>query len=60
VDTTHWFVLTPFLHAAKQLAHIIENENWGGELQIHDQMEETDRALGTGRQEYGFLSIWWD
>ncbi len=22
--------------------------------------QEIDRALGTGRQEYGVLSIWWD
>jgi hypothetical protein len=22
--------------------------------------EDIDRALGTGREEYGLLSIWWD
>ena len=46
---------------AVQLARIIEDEDWGGEQPIvYDDQEEMDDALGTGRQEYGLLSIWWD
>lgn len=52
------FVLTKTGAAANQLAKIAESEDWGGE--VHDEREETDRALGTGRQEYGLLSVWWD
>ena len=54
------FVLTPSRRAVEQLTKVIESEDWGGEFQIHDKQEETDRALGTGRQEYGLLSVWWD
>jgi hypothetical protein len=46
---------------AVQLARIIEEEALGGEQPIvYDNQQETDSALGTGRQEYGLLSIWWD
>lgn len=54
------FVLTPTAEAAEQLAKVIEAEDWGGEIQVYGDREETDRALGTGRQEYGMLSVWWD
>ena len=61
----HWnadtlFVLTSSPAAAEQLAGVIASEGWGGEVQIHDDREETDAALGTGRREYGLLSVWWD
>ena len=26
----------------------------------YDDQQETDDALGTGRQEYGLISVWWD
>jgi hypothetical protein len=55
------FILTPEREQAVQLARIIEEEDWGGEKPIlHDDQEETDSALGVGRQEYGLQSIWWD
>ncbi len=55
------FILTAKREQAVQLARIIEEEDWGGEKPIvHDDQEEIDYALGTGRQEYGLLSIWWD
>ncbi len=54
------FVLTPTRRAAEELAGIAEAEDWGGEVYVYDKQEEMDRALGTGRQEYGLLSIWWD
>lgn len=55
------FILTATRGQAVQLARIIEEEDWGGEKPIvYDDQEEMDSALGTGRQEYGLLSIWWD
>lgn len=54
------FILTPTREAAEELAAIVREEDWGGEVQIHRDLEETDRALGLGRQQYGLLSIWWD
>jgi hypothetical protein len=54
------FLLTPTREAAKQLAQIAEAEDWGGEVHVFENQAETDRALGTGRQEYGLLSVWWD
>jgi hypothetical protein len=54
------FILTPTPRDAERLARVAESEDWGGEVQVHRDPEETDRALGTGRQEYGLLSVWWD
>jgi hypothetical protein len=55
------FILTAKREQARQLARIIEEEDWGGEKPIvYDNQEEIDSALGTGRQECGLLSIWWD
>jgi hypothetical protein len=54
------FILTPTRQAADRLAGIAEEEDWGGEVQIYKDQAEIDRALGTGRQEYGLLSVWWD
>ena len=54
------FVLTPTGRAAEELAEVARTEDWGGEVQVHDDREDTDNALGTGRQGYGMLSVWWD
>ena len=54
------FVLTPTRQAAVDLARIADEEDWGGEVQVYKNQEEIDRALGTGRQDFGLLSIWWD
>jgi hypothetical protein len=54
------FILTPSRSEAHELARIAEEEAWGGEIMLHEDLEETDRALGTGRQKYGLLSMWWD
>jgi hypothetical protein len=27
---------------------------------VYKNQEEIDRALGTGRDEYGLLTVWWD
>jgi hypothetical protein len=44
----------------QRLAQIAEEEDWGGEVHVSRDQDETDRALGTGRQEYRLLSVWWD
>ncbi len=54
------FVLTPTRQAAEQLKAVAEREDWGGEVTGYTEQEELDRALGTGRQEFGLLSVWWD
>ena len=54
------FVLTPTPADAARLKEISESEEWGGEAVLHTDLKQTDRALGTGRQVYGLLSIWWD
>jgi hypothetical protein len=54
------FILTPTGLQAHELARIAEEEDWGGEIYVHDDQRDIDRALGTGRQEYGLVSVWWD
>lgn len=54
------FILTPTRQDAHELAQIAEAEEWGGEVQFHEDLKETDSALGTGRQKYSLLSMWWD
>jgi hypothetical protein len=54
------FILTPTRQAADQLARIVEEEDWGGQVQVYKDQAEIDRAVGTGRQELGLLSVWWD
>lgn len=54
------FILTRTRAQATEFARIIQDEDWGGEVQVYDNQEEIDRALGAGRQENGLLSVWWD
>jgi hypothetical protein len=54
------FVLTPTHAEARELARIAEEEEWAGEVCVYENQEEIDRALGTGRDEYGLMSVWWD
>jgi hypothetical protein len=55
------FILTAKRAHVVELARIIEEEDWGGEKPIvYKDQEEMDYALGTGREEFGLLSIWWD
>jgi len=54
------FILTPSREAAERLKMVIDAEDWGGETVVHSDQEETNRSLGTGREEYGLLSVWWD
>src|SRR5215471_14703617 len=54
------FVLTRTHDDARELARLAEEEDWGGEVRVYEDQQEIDRALGTGRQGYGLLSVWWD
>jgi len=54
------FILTRTREQARHLARIADEEDWAGEIRVVDDQKEIDRALGTGRQEYGLLSVWWD
>jgi hypothetical protein len=54
------FVLTPTHAEARELARIAEEEEWAGEVYVYENQEEIDQALGTGRDEYGLMSAWWD
>ena len=55
------FILTRSRSDAEQLARVIVEEDWGGETpRIYKNQEEIDRALGTGREDYGLVSVWWD
>jgi hypothetical protein len=54
------FILTKDHASARELARVIEQEDWGGEVRVHEDQREIDRALGTGRQGNGLVSVWWD
>jgi len=58
VDTL--FVLTHTLAGARELATAFEESGTGAMPSVHDDQREMDMALGTGRQEYGILTVWWD
>jgi hypothetical protein len=54
------FILTRTKLQARELAQIVEEEDWGGDSRLHEDQSEIDNTLGTGREEFGLLSIWWD
>jgi hypothetical protein len=44
---------------AESLVQLAE-EDWGGDVSLYREQDEIDRAMGTGRQVCGLLSMWWD
>ena len=54
------FILTNGADNAHRLARLIEEEDWGGEVQVYTDQDEVGNALGTGRQEYALVTVWWD
>lgn len=54
------YLLTETSDQAAQLARIIELEDWGGEVNVHNDRKEIDRAVGSGGENYGLVSVWWD
>ena len=53
------YILTETPAQALELARIVEEEDWGGEVVVYKDQEDIGRALGTS-EEYGLLSVWWD
>jgi hypothetical protein len=54
------YVLTPDEASARELAALCEAEDWGGEVWVHTDREDVDRALGSGRTKQVVLTVWWD
>lgn len=54
------YVLTHTPAQAQELAAAFEEAGMGAMPQLYDDRAETDMALGTGRREYGLLTVWWD
>ncbi len=59
-NADHLFVLTHTPEGARELCAVFEEAHMGAMPDVHDDLEETDMALGTGRQVYGLLTVWWD
>ena len=60
-NTDTLFILTRTREQARRLAQIVEEEDWlADEVRVYDNQLEIDHALGTGRREYGLVSVWWD
>ncbi len=59
-NADHLYILTRTREQARQMKAIIEEEDWGGEVWLTENQKELDMALGTGRQEYGLVHVWWD
>lgn len=59
VDTL--YILCRDRETAKALSEQILADDWGGELQLHDDDEDVQSALGGSRsRQYAIVSIWWD
>jgi hypothetical protein len=58
VDTL--FVLTHTPEQARELEAVFEESGTGAMPHVFDNMDETDMALGIGREVYGLLKVWWD
>jgi len=54
------YILTHTPAQARELAAVFEREAPGAMPTVYEDLRETDSALGTGRQEYGLLTVWWD
>jgi hypothetical protein len=55
------FLVTESVQKARRLAEIATGEeHWGGEVVVHEDQEETNRALGAGRHSYAIVTVWWD
>jgi hypothetical protein len=59
-NADHLFILTRTRAQARQMKAIIEQEDWAGEVWLTEDQQELDMALGSGRQEYGLVQVWWD
>jgi hypothetical protein len=58
VDTL--YVLTHTPQQARELALAFDESDTGAMPILCEDQEENDMALGTGRQVFGLLKVWWD
>jgi hypothetical protein len=58
VDTL--YLLAPDKEAAKKLAEIFKMEESGGMINVYDDPQDVDSALGSGRETRAVVAIWWD
>jgi hypothetical protein len=54
------YALTHTQEGARELAKAFEESETGAMPSVHEDIMETDDALGMGRQTYGLMSAWWD
>lgn len=55
------YILTRTHEQARRLERIIEEEDWFADaVHVYEDQREIDNALGTGRQQFGLVSVWWD
>jgi hypothetical protein len=60
-NTDTLFILTRTREQARRLERIIEEEEWGAdEVHVYEDQQQIGRALGTGREQFGLVSVWWD
>lgn len=65
LNTNFWnadtmYILTETKDKAHRLATIIEEEEWGGLVRVHNDEEDVQQALGGGEPEQVVVSVWWD
>lgn len=54
------YMLAPNEQAARRIAEIMEEEGWCGEVYVHADREDVERALGSGPEERAVVRVWWD
>lgn len=54
------YILTPSPESARELTRIVESEDWRGDPTVYSDSGEMTSALGTSREDYGLLTVWWD
>jgi len=54
------YILTHTAARARELAAVLERDVPGAMPTVHEDLRQTDMTLGTGRQGYGLLTVWWD
>lgn len=55
------FILTRTSEQARRWERIIQEEDWVADVvRVCENQRELSHALGTGRPEFGLVSVWWD
>jgi hypothetical protein len=55
------FILTD-VEKLPRMREVIETEEWCGDVEIYDNKDDVERALGTGREKVqsAIIVVWWD